>query len=398
MAAEAERMGTVAIVHPQGHIRSNPTIQSMISFLAERGHDVHLISLNRPRDDAGGFTSRALRGKHPWLATRWGRPLSRFWMPIFVWLEARRTHTGVVIVVDTPGALAAAVSVRSTHALHLYLSLHMESLADVAQRRRYGPVVRRLLERRILGHMDALITQDDYRRRQLQNENGLEAASIPCFLVPNSHRGRARRHTSTFYQQKLGLPRDEPVVLVAGTIGADWSHTEFLAECAASQDPPFYTLVMQSREPLAGSELRKLSALCHSRAVLSPEPVPAAEVGSAFGSATVGAAIYTNTFHWNQTFVGGASGKMMSYLQAGVPVIMLDSPGVTEVIREFDCGEVLSGLDCDEFNNLVRKIASDHRRYSVNAERCYNEKYEFDQAFSAVHRFMIRQDDRRPWV
>jgi hypothetical protein len=71
-----------------------------------------------------------------------------------------------------------------------------------------------------------------------------------------------------------------------------------------------------------------------------------------------------------------------------VPVIMLDSPGVTEVIREFNCGEVLSRLDCEEFNNLVRKIASAHHRYSPNAERCYNAKYEFDQAFAAVYRFM----------
>ena len=122
--------------------------------------------------------------------------------------------------------------------------------------------------------------------------------------------------------------------------------------------------------------------------MLSPKPVPAADLGRAFGSATVGAAIYSNTFHWNQTFVGGASGKMMSYLHAGVPVIMHDSPGVTEVIREFVCGEVLSRLDCDEFNSLVRKIASARDRYSENAERCYNQKYEFDQAFSTVHRYI----------
>ena len=47
VAAEAER-AAIAIVHPQGYIGINPTIESMISFLAERGHDVHLISLYRP--------------------------------------------------------------------------------------------------------------------------------------------------------------------------------------------------------------------------------------------------------------------------------------------------------------------------------------------------------------
>jgi glycosyltransferase involved in cell wall biosynthesis len=236
--------------------------------------------------------------------------------------------------------------------------------------------------------MDAVITQDEYRRGQLQEEIGLSDGSIRWFIVPNSHRGRARRHESAFYQEKLGLDRDEPIVLIAGRIGDDWSHTEFLADCARRQDPPFYTLVMQSREPLAATEFRKLTAICHSRAVLSSEPVPSADLGRAFASATVGAAIYTSMFHWNQRFVGGASGKMMSYLHAGVPVIMHDSPGVTGVIREFGCGEVLSKLDCDEFNALVHKIAAARDRYSLNAERCYNERYEFDQAFTAVNRFL----------
>ncbi len=398
MAAEVGPPSTVAIVHPPGYVGVNPTIQSMISFLADRGHDVRLITLNPPPDDAGGFTSHTLRVKHPWLARRWGRPLGRVWMPVFTWLEVRRARADVVIVVDNAGALATAVNVRFARAQHVYLSLHIESFDEAVQRRQYGAAVRCLVERRILKRMDAVITQDDYRRRQLQVENGLGDEAIAWFIVPNSYRGCARPHASTFYQEKLGLPPDEPVVLVAGAIGADWSHTEFLSECAAGQTPPFYTLVMQSREPLTDAELRKLSALCHSHAVLSPEPVPAAELATAFASATVGAAIYTNMFHSNQTFVGGASGKMMSYLQAGVPVIMHDSPGVTEVIRAFDCGEVLSGLDCDEFNDLVRKIASDHDRYSSNAERCYNEMYEFDQAFSAVDDFMSRQVGLGPQV
>jgi glycosyltransferase involved in cell wall biosynthesis len=388
VAAEMERAGPVAILHPPGYVGVNPTIESMISFLAERGHDVHLISLERQSDDADRFTSHALRTRHRWLTTRWGRPFSRVWMPVFAWLEVRRVRAGVVIAVDTAGALAAMVTIRLTHARQVFLSLHMESLSDVVQRRHYAGAVRVLIARRVLRRMDAVITQDDHRRRQLQSENGLMGRSVRWFLVPNSHRGPARRYASTFYQDRLGLPPGEPVVLVAGSIEADWSHTEFLADCARKQDPPFYTLVMQARESLPESELRRLSAICHSRAVLSPEPVPTSELAQAFGSATVGAAIYANTFYWNQAFVGGASGKMMSYLHAGVPVIMNDSPGVTEIIREFGCGEVLTRLDCQEFNGLVRKIAGDRDGYSHNAERCYNEKYEFDQAFVAVHRFM----------
>jgi glycosyltransferase involved in cell wall biosynthesis len=385
------RAGTVVILHPPGYVGVNPTMESMISFLAEQGHEILLISLEPPPDHVG-FTSYALRAEHPWFATQLGRPISRLLMPVFAWLKVRRDRANVVIAVDTAGAVAAAMTVRFADALHIYLSLHMESLSEVVQRRRYGAVARALVARGVFRRVDAMITQDEYRRRQLQEEIGLADNSIPWFLVPNSHRGPAHRYASTFYQERFGLPLAEPVVLVAGAIGADWSHTEFLADCARRQDPPFYTLVMQSREPLSASDHRKLSAMCHSRAVLSPEPVQSSDLGRAFASATVGAAIYTDTFHWNQRFVGGASGKMMSYLQAGVPVIMHDSPGVSEVIREFGCGEVLSRLDCEEFNGLVRKIARASDHYSANAERCYNQKYEFDQAFAAVHYFMSHQE------
>jgi glycosyltransferase involved in cell wall biosynthesis len=387
MAAEASGILTVAIVHPPGYVGANPTIESMISFLAERGDDVHLISLERPDAEGAGFTEHALRAGS-WFATRWGRPVSRLWMPVFAWREVRRVRANVVVAVDIPGALGAAMTLAVARLGHVYVSLHMESFADCIRRRRFGAALRAIVARPIVGGMDAVITQDDHRRRQLEEEHGLRRERVRWFLVPNSHRGRARRYESTYYQEKLGLRADEPLVLVAGSVQAAWSHTEFLIECAAKQDPPFYTLVLQPRDLLDDLEFQKLSAICHSRALLMTSPVPAAERDRAFGSATVGAAIYTSEFYWNQKFVGGASGKMMSYLQAGLPVIMHDSPGVTEVIQEYGCGEVLSGLDCREFHELVRRIASAPERYSANAERCYNERYEFDQAFQPVRDFM----------
>jgi len=388
---DLEQGGAVVIIHPPGYVGVNPTIQSTISLLVERNHDVHLVSLSRPAEGARDFSCHVLLEEHPRFAARGARLLARLWMPIYAWRVVRRLRPVAVIAVDPRGAVAASLTVLRVRARLVYLSLHLESLEDAVRNRRFGAVVTRLAERRILRRMDAVITQDEHRQRQLQQENGLDDVHTKFFRVPNSHRGRARPTRSTFYQETFGLPLEEPIVLTAGAIHADWSHTEFLSECAARQDPPFYTLVMQARESLRGPALAKVLALCHGRAVLSKEPVPGSELASAFASATVGAAIYTNVFHWNQTFVGGASGKMMSYLASGVPVIMRDSPGVTEVIREFGCGEVLSVLDCDEFNRLVRTIHSDRARYSANAVRCYNELYEFDDAFSAVYDFMTRR-------
>jgi len=388
MGADRGAIGIVAIVHPQGRVGITPTLESMISFLAEQGEDVHLFSLDTPQEATHGFTRHALRAEHPWLGKPAARILSRLWFPVWVWLNQRRLRANLMVAVDAEGVLGVALARMLVRTRYAYLSLHMDTVADRIRRRRYGAALRLLFVRHTLRRMEIMITQDSYRRRQLQDANGLGSDSIEWFLVPNSHRGRAASQESSYYQEKFNLPHGEPVVLVAGSIQSDWSHTDFLAECAAKQDPPVYTLVMQSREHLDAGGLRKLAAISHSRALLSPDPVAARERTRAFGSATVGAAIYTNEFYSNQTFVGGASGKMMSYLQAGVPVIMLDSPGITEVIREFGCGEILSELDCDEFNDLVRKVVADREGYSARAVQCYNERYEFDHAFRPVYHFV----------
>src|SRR4029077_7542811 len=158
----------------------------MISFLADQGHDVHLISLDRPPDDTARFTSHALRVRHPWLATGGGRPFSRIWMPVFTWRVVRRVQAGAVIAVDTAGALAAVITVRATDALHVFLSLHVESVSDVVQQRSYGVAMRVLIARRAVRRMAAVITQDDHRRLQLEAENGLAGRPLRWFIVPNS--------------------------------------------------------------------------------------------------------------------------------------------------------------------------------------------------------------------
>lgn len=318
------------------------------------------------------------------------RILARLWMPFFVWRRVRAVAGRVVVIaVDTPGALASAATLLTTNSVHLYLSLHIQYLGELQRERRYGRMLRRVVERLLLRRMDAIITQDRYRRDELLAENGLAEESTQVFVLPNSYRGRATPTSSTFYHDRFGLPHDEPLVLLAGAINA-WSHFDFLAECAGRQQRrPFYTLVVQSRTALSAEQRRSVEAVAGHRVVVSSEPVPEDELTDAFASATVGAALYTGDFHQNQSFVGGSSGKMMAYLRCGLPVIMVDSPGVTEVIETFQCGRLIHRLDGDEFNEAVHDVVVNRDRYSANAVRCYNELYEFDRNFTAIHRFVM---------
>ncbi len=381
----------VCIVHPPAYIGVNPTVYSVVSYLIDRGHDVHMISLSEPSEGVRGLTTHALLAERGWLGKPFLQQLTQLWMPLFVWRRVRALGGEIVIAIDASGAVASAATIATGTTPHFYVSLHLEYLDELRQKRHYGGGVKKLVERWVLRRMDAIITQDAYRREELFEENRLADGSVRVFILPNSYRGHAAQVESTYYQDLFGLATDEPVVLVAGSIAA-WSHIEFLIGCARNQlRPPYYTMVIQSRETLPESDIRWISELADAHVVLAPEPVPIDDLSDAFGSATVGAAIYTNNFYQNQTFVGGSSGKMMGYLKAGLPVIMMDSPGVSEIVTAYRCGRLLGRLDAKDFNDLVADVIANRSLFSANAVRCYNELYEFNSKFDAVHQFMLKR-------
>ncbi|MEZ4904859.1 MAG: hypothetical protein R2822_25465 [Spirosomataceae bacterium] len=235
-----------------------------------------------------------------------------------------------------------------------------------------------------------VVIQDQYRRQSFIEENKIDTLSTTFFIVPNTYRGHTIKRKTNFYQQQLNLPFDAKIVLLAGAIES-WSYPVFVTQCAASQQTsPRYHLILQSREKIieATPIIQELRSLEGTNIHLSLTPLPFDQLDEACSSAHIGCALYTNSHFQNQTFVGGASGKMLTYLKNGLPVLMMDAPGITEIIEEYQCGKVLKTMNIDKFNTCVKEILANYDFFSANAYRCYEERYDFDRAFEAIQSFL----------
>ncbi|MFN8346812.1 MAG: glycosyltransferase [Spirosomataceae bacterium] len=381
----------VLLIHPSGYISISPTIISIIQYLNEKNYRVDIISVFG--EDVPELPCRTYclikKEKHRSLFFPIKVLLNLllyFVYPFYLLIHLYRNQYKNAFAIDVI-SLFFALFIPKKITL-IYVVLHIQYLKELIQQRNIPGILLKYAERIQLKKTKFILIQDSYRKQSFIEENKINPQFASFFLVPNAYRGDSGKGKTTYYQQKYALPCDSKIVLLAGAVEA-WSFPVFLAQCAASPSNSLnYRLIIQSRESVSESsplicELRSMEEESEN-VILSLTPLPVHSLHEAFSSAHIGCALYTNDNFKNQTFVGGASGKMLSYLKSGLPVIMMDSPGVTEIINQYRCGKVLSTMDIISFNHCVEEIIKNYTDYSANAYRCYQELYDFDHAFHPV--------------
>lgn len=381
----------ILLVHPSGYISISPTIISIIQFLNEKNYQVDIISvfgdeINELPYQAYYLIKKATHQSLPFPFKAVVSLLLYFAYPFLLLIHIFRNPYKNAFAIDTIGLFYTLLLPKKINLI--YIVLHIQYLKELVQQRDPAGILLKYAERIKLKTIKYILIQDIYRKQSFIEENKINPHQTIFFLVPNAYRGKSGIGKTTYYQQKHSLPRDSKIVLLAGAV-EEWSYPVFLAQCAASPSNSLnYHLIIQSREsvfedsPLI-QELRSMEKESQN-VILSLTPLPFLSLNEAFSSAHIGCALYTNDNFKNQTFVGGASGKMLSYLKNGLPVIMMDSPGVTEIINRYRCGKVLKTMDFSSFNTCIEEIFNDYDVYSRNACRCYQELYDFDHAFLPV--------------
>ena len=122
--------------------------------------------------------------------------------------------------------------------------------------------------------------------------------------------------------------------------------------------------------------------MSNNKAYFSILPVPFDQLATITSSAHVGIAFYSKKRGLNHSVIVGASGKMASYFNCGLPVIVLDLVGFKELFDAYQCGVVIKSPD--ECGQAITTIMNDYEKYSLNAARCYEEVYEFESHFKKV--------------
>ena len=232
------------------------------------------------------------------------------------------------------------------------------------------------------------IIQDVWRAQALINENNLDPARI--IMVPNAPMGRARRHQSDFLRRRYKIADERKIVLCAGSLKSWWAMSDEILEAAAHW-PDKYVLVMHSRQKYSYRYLNSLSRKVNSdRVIISHDPLTSAEFRSLIDSADVGIAFYRHLPHdkavrnvgKNIKILGLSSGKVSDYLQSGLPVIVNECIGLSEVIESYNCGICVT--DPHRITEALSTIFSRYDYYVENACRCFNEKLELNRNFQPV--------------
>jgi len=239
------------------------------------------------------------------------------------------------------------------------------------------------LEQMCLRRVVATITQDQCRAKALAEENALDLSKI--IIVPNSPVGSPpiAKEKACLLSSIPQAKAEAALVLHLGEIGPEVMSLE-LARSTANW-PLECLLVFHERRTRNRNSLylRQVQDAAPQRVILSLDPVNYDDLDRVVSAGKIGVVLYREEFGLNFT-LAGASGKLAQYLRCGLPVVCLDLPGIGDVVRKFDCGICVKSTG--EMGEALRQILKNYDSFSMNALKCYTEKYEFSVHFEKVLR------------
>ena len=415
-----ERRKSVAIIFWEGYLGVAPSLINAARLLSERGYDVDIITratdeeyspipqflphiriVQQPRPNKYVHTiyRKLLRRKtqseiaSPAKATM-AAPLApgnviaksfetasslfiRILFFFFCLRHIRRRGHACFIGVDTDGLVMAGLLGSWTKTPVASFSLELKFMADC---RTTVELLCKRLERRFNRCAVFTVIQDTKRADALVVENGIDAAQI--IIVPNGPLGPTNARKSPYLKQRFGLPDSQRLILHMGLINPSTLSLE-LASVAATW-PESWKLILHERKKRDFNEpyLQQIQRAGQGNVLLSLTPVSYDEIDRISCSADIGVALYRKEDGLNNSLMEGASGKLGQYLRCGLPVICLDLPGLTDLIKKYQCGVTIKGVE--HISEAIKVIESEYAFYSSNALRCYDEAYEFGGPFQKV--------------
>jgi glycosyltransferase involved in cell wall biosynthesis len=222
-----------------------------------------------------------------------------------------------------------------------------------------------------------LITQTVQRAKAL----GLSDHKV-LLLPVTCYRGACSR--STLLRSRHGVPSDKVVVVVAGGLGSDQLIEEVIS--GALQCDRRFVFIFHSVNGKFPSLLKNAHKENPTKILLSDLRLTIDEAEDyVFAGADVGIVLYRNLgFNYRNT--ARSSGKLASFLRAGVPVIVSDYPEYTEALSENRFGVVYDGKS---LNKALMEIASDWRSYSRDALIAYRSIYHYARYAADVENFFV---------
>lgn len=311
------------IAHPEGNLNVNPNLTGIVDILCEHGFRVHYYCLRQK-----GVPQAA-----------WREAVT------YVFFGEGQLHLidnySLVIGVDREGLLVASKVARHLRVPFGLLSYEI-TFADEAGSAYKQPEIEACADIRFA------ICQGGERSRQLANENRIPLDKV--IDIPVAGRGVRRADRNFGLHATLGLPPERKIALYIGSVVSKWAMADELIASTETWDDD-WVLVLHSRYNDDDFQRFRHGHPGTQRFRFTPQSNLSFDaMQTLVQAADLGIALYRPTYAdvregKNLEFLGLSSGKIATYLQHGVPVIVNDLGEMSEHVDAYQLGIHVHTLD-----------------------------------------------------
>ncbi|HSS19397.1 MAG TPA: glycosyltransferase [Pyrinomonadaceae bacterium] len=296
----------------------------------------------------------------------------------------RRTtrDTGVFIGHDMHGLLPARVAGLRHGRPVVY---HCHDFAENGRRLGLGSSVVRTFERCFARGSKLVVVPDADRALVVSKELHLRQAPL---ISANAPLARSAPNGEWLRQVLASQGRSfEAVVFRQGRVGNGHALETTLRSVPFWKNKNWGFVVMGVGEPdYVGSLNEKARALEVERQFVVLPPVGYDDVAQYTSGADLGHALY-EPIHVNNAFIATASCKIMEYMEAGIPLLVSDTPALKNLVNKFECGVAADEKSPESIAAAVNLLLGEPemaRRMGAAARKGFEEEFCYDRQFAPV--------------
>lgn len=363
-------MPRIMIIHPEGNINNNPNLTGIVEILCEKEYEVDIYS---PR--VAHIEQFAPCQGANLILTEVGSSELNAVLPLDIFQSTGATenpitcnipHYDLVIGVDR-GIVEASSIARQLgvpYGLISYEILFREETGNEYT----------MPDRYASRGVSFAVCQDRLRSYHLSQENDIPLERI--IDIPVAGRAIKSGIRTTLLHEKLGLPKKTRIALYIGGVTYKWAGIDELIE-HSDKWPDNWVLVLHQRYSLYGNEFtNRLSSKKKKNIFISPFPNLAFDkLHILLNAADLGLSFYIPQFQGhgfsdrnNLKYIGMASGKIATYLQHGLPIVINEIGEMSGYVRKHKLGRVVT-----DFSNLGQILGSiDNAELSTFKDNSYD--------------------------
>ena len=383
----------VAIFEPNSDLATNPSILCLIEEMVKMGYNIDLLiptsdrfPMLREKVSIFPYTATFKNIGDTPICTA-NKIINNFRRLILEAIFAAG-FIKVIIGIDSKGLIKASRYSRRYNIPLVYLNFEiffwdeLISVRDIEEKK---------LECDASALADLVIIQDEFRASLLAKENKIPMNKFT--YLPVSPGGVQTLPKSNYLRNRFNLSDEHLIVLHSGSF-ENWTYAEELIENVRYW-PKNIVLVVHTRYT-PNQKNRFINTLRESNlsnVILSVEPLMNDDYERLVASADIGLVLYKTIGQSKYTqknikHIGLASGKFAYFMKHGIPIISLNQPNFSNLLRDYSFGENISCFS--EMVDGIMRLHKNYAFYSSEAKRIYREKLDFCLHWPSIYDRMYR--------